>query len=64
MRGGVAQEATQTFAGEVRLIFSEEELDGLLRDEAGSLLVLMSTVTWCRPCKGMQKSVQVRCLEP
>ena len=54
------QSPVQDFAGEVRLIFSETELDDLLKEAGDNLCVLMSTVTWCRPCKGIQKSVQVR----
>ena len=53
------QDPLQKFPGEVNLVFSEAELDTLLKEDAKSLIVLMSTVTWCRPCKGMQKGVQV-----
>lgn len=54
------QEQLQRFPGEVNLLFSEQELDDIIKEEASSLVVLMSTVTWCRPCKGMQKAIQVR----
>ncbi|KAK9800235.1 hypothetical protein WJX73_003462 [Symbiochloris irregularis] len=53
-----SQAAAKDFAGEVRLIFSEKDLDELLKDAGQNLSVLMSTVTWCRPCKAMQKSIQ------
>lgn len=51
-------EQLQRFPGEVNLLFSEQELDDIIKEEASSLVVLMSTVTWCRPCKGMQKAIQ------
>lgn len=44
---------------DVALIFSEAELDELLA-AAGSarLVVLFCGLTWCRPCKGMQRPFQ------
>ena len=38
------------------LIFTERELDEAIA-EAGSekVVVVFSALTWCRPCKGMQR---------
>ncbi|KAK9861221.1 hypothetical protein WJX84_009103 [Apatococcus fuscideae] len=38
----------------VVIVNSEEELDEKLKADATKLLVLLSTVTWCRPCKNPQ----------
>lgn len=42
--------------GGISLIFSEEELDEVLRRNAN--VVLFSGLTWCRPCKAMQRPYQ------
>jgi hypothetical protein len=39
----------------VSVIFSEGEMDEVLKKHAGRLVVLFGGVTWCRPCKGVQK---------
>ena len=41
------------------LIFSEEELDALISANPDKLVVVFGALTWCRPCKGMQRPVQV-----
>ena len=41
------------------LIFSEAELDSLLHEHANRLVVLEASLTWCRPCKGFEKTFQV-----
>ncbi len=38
---------------------SEEELDSKLKDDAAKLIVLLSTVTWCRPCKTLKRPLEV-----
>ncbi len=44
---------------DVTLIFSESELDELLRYAGSSkMVVLFCGLTWCRPCKGMQRAFQ------
>ncbi len=41
------------------LIFSESELDELLTAAGSSkMVVLFCGLTWCRPCKGMQRPFQ------
>eukprot|EP00197_Chlamydomonas_leiostraca_P003884 CAMPEP_0202867274 /NCGR_PEP_ID=MMETSP1391-20130828/9073_1 /ASSEMBLY_ACC=CAM_ASM_000867 /TAXON_ID=1034604 /ORGANISM="Chlamydomonas leiostraca, Strain SAG 11-49" /LENGTH=362 /DNA_ID=CAMNT_0049547303 /DNA_START=21 /DNA_END=1109 /DNA_ORIENTATION=+ len=46
--------------GDIALIFSEKEFDEALEGAAasGKLLVLFSALTWCRPCKGLQRPAQ------
>lgn len=41
------------------LLFSEAELDEVLQKDSGKLVVLMASMTWCRPCKGLQRPYQV-----
>ena len=33
----------------------------MLAEDKDALVVLMSTLTWCRPCKGLAKPFQVAC---
>lgn len=40
--------------GAVNLFFSEEDFDKVLAANPGKLIVLMGSVTWCRPCKAFQ----------
>mmetsp|Transcript_32043 Transcript_32043/g.82062 ORF Transcript_32043/g.82062 Transcript_32043/m.82062 type:complete len:374 (-) Transcript_32043:164-1285(-) len=42
-------------SGDVALIFSGEELDDVNEQNPGRLVVLMASLTWCRPCKAFQK---------
>lgn len=44
--------------GDVTLIFSEEELDELARDYEEQLMIVFCGLTWCRPCKAMQRPYQ------
>ncbi|KXZ48459.1 hypothetical protein GPECTOR_27g629 [Gonium pectorale] len=48
----------QAVEGDMTLIFSEQELDELIAAHPGKLVVLFCALTWCRPCKGMQRPVQ------
>ena len=43
----------------VVVLDSEEELDSKLKDDAAKLIVLLSTVTWCRPCKTLKRPLEV-----
>ena len=43
----------------VVVVNSEEELDSKLKADAAKLLVLLSTVTWCRPCKSLKRPLEV-----
>ena len=52
---------TKTHPGEVVEIESEEELDKILQEDKDSLIVLLGSLTWCRPCKTLAKPLQVRC---
>jgi hypothetical protein len=52
---------TKTHPGEVVEIESEEELDKILQEDKNSLIVLLGSLTWCRPCKTLAKPLQVRC---
>ena len=47
--------------GEERVVVvnSEEELDEKLKADAAKLVVLLSTVTWCRPCKTLKRPLEV-----
>ena len=45
----------------VVVVNSEEELDNKLKADAAKLLVLLSTVTWCRPCKSLKRPLEVTC---
>ncbi|KAG2444159.1 hypothetical protein HYH02_009098 [Chlamydomonas schloesseri] len=44
--------------GDMTLIFSEEELDAIIAANPNKLVVVFGALTWCRPCKGMQRPVQ------
>lgn len=44
--------------GGLTLIFSEEELDEVVAAAKDKLVVVFSALTWCRPCKGMQRPMQ------
>lgn len=44
--------------GDLTLIFSEAELDEILKGAKDKLVVVFSALTWCRPCKAMQRPVQ------
>jgi Ca2+-binding EF-hand superfamily protein/thiol-disulfide isomerase/thioredoxin len=41
--------------GGVTLIFSEEEFDAVLAAHPDKLIVVMASVTWCRPCRSFQE---------
>ena len=49
-----------TQPGEIVEIESEEELDRILQERKDSLIVLLGSLTWCRPCKTLAKPMQVR----
>lgn len=49
-----------THPGEIVEIESEEELDKILQERKDSLVVLLGSLTWCRPCKTLAKPMQVR----
>lgn len=42
------------------LIFSGEEFKALSATHPRRVVVLEASFTWCRPCKGFQKSYEVR----
>lgn len=42
------------------MLFSEEEFDCLLQSNPDHLIVLEAGLTWCRPCKGFERTFQVR----
>lgn len=44
--------------GEVMLIFSGEEFKALSTSHPRRVVVLEASFTWCRPCKGFQKSYE------
>ncbi|GLI63445.1 hypothetical protein VaNZ11_006417, partial [Volvox africanus] len=44
--------------GDMTIIFSEQELDEILSTNLNKLVVIFAALTWCRPCKGMQRPVQ------
>ena len=55
------QEApSKSHHGEVVEIESEDELDKILQEDKDSLIVLLGSLTWCRPCKTLAKPLQVR----
>ena len=41
---------------------SEEEFDAALAQHAQRLIVLEASLTWCRPCKGFERSYEVPAL--
>lgn len=45
--------------GEVSMLMSEEEFDAALALHAQRLIVLEASLTWCRPCKGFERSYEV-----
>ena len=54
------QEApAKTQPGEIVEIESEEELDSILQERKDTLIVLLGSLTWCRPCKTLAKPLQV-----
>lgn len=58
---GLSASASSVIAplsGDVTVIFSEAELDEILQKNAEQLVVLFCGLTWCRPCKGMQRTYQ------
>lgn len=54
-----AAHCTQAVEGGLTLIFSAAELDEIVAANAGKLVVVFGALTWCRPCKAMQRPVQV-----
>ncbi|GLC40129.1 hypothetical protein PLESTB_000880200 [Pleodorina starrii] len=44
--------------GDMTLIFSERELDEIIAANPNKMVVIFGALTWCRPCKGMQRPVQ------
>jgi len=50
--------------GSVTLFFSQEELDVLLEKNSDRLVVVEASLTWCPPCKGFEKTLQVPCHPP
>lgn len=54
----------QTQPGEIVEIESEEELDSILQERKDTLIVLLGSLTWCRPCKTLAKPLQVRASFP
>lgn len=55
-----AGEAGQILAelGSVTLFFSQAELDLVLEEHSDRLVVVEASLTWCRPCKGFEKTFQ------
>ena len=49
----------KTQPGEIVEIESEEELDSILQERKDTLIVLLGSLTWCRPCKTLAKPLQV-----
>ena len=49
----------QAQLGEVLMLFSEAEFDVLLEAHASQLIVLEAGLSWCRPCKGFERTFQV-----
>lgn len=47
-------------SGEVVTFFTEKEYDSLVIENAGKLVVIMASLTWCRPCKRMTPVLEVR----
>ncbi|CAL5224412.1 g7094 [Coccomyxa viridis] len=48
----------KTQPGEILEIESEEELDNILQERKDTLIVLLGSLTWCRPCKTLAKPLQ------
>ncbi len=46
-------------SGTVNMIFSEAEFDKVLTEAGGKLVILMATLTWCRPCKAFGPTYEV-----
>lgn len=46
-------------AGTVNMIFSEAEFDKILSEAGNKLVVLMASLTWCRPCKAFGPTYEV-----
>lgn len=46
-------------AGTVNMIFSEAEFDKILGEAGNKLVVLMASLTWCRPCKAFGPTYEV-----
>ncbi|GFR52365.1 hypothetical protein Agub_g14924 [Astrephomene gubernaculifera] len=44
--------------GDMTIIFSEQELDEIITANPNKLVVVFGALTWCRPCKAMQRPVQ------
>lgn len=42
------------------MLMSEEEFDAALAQHAQRLIVLEASLTWCRPCKGFERSYEAR----
>ena len=55
----VQEAPAKSHHGEVVEIESEEELDKILQEDRESLIVLLGSLTWCRPCKTLAKPLQV-----
>ncbi len=49
----------QAVEGDLTLIFSAAELDEIVAANPGKVVVVFGALTWCRPCKAMQRPVQV-----
>lgn len=52
-----SQAVIDVVEGDLSLIFSEAELDEILTKNKDKLTVLFCALTWCRPCKAMQKPI-------
>lgn len=55
---GPPKAAPKLLPGGVNLFFSEEELDAVLAANKDKVVVLMASVTWCRPCKAFQENYE------
>jgi thiol-disulfide isomerase/thioredoxin len=57
-KDGTAQTLIQPLKDDLTLIFSETELDEIIAERHDRITVIFAGLTWCRPCKGMQRPVQ------
>lgn len=44
--------------GAMSIIMSEEELDEVLQRKDGKATVIFAALSWCRPCKAVQRSIE------
>ncbi|KAK9810405.1 hypothetical protein WJX72_010210 [[Myrmecia] bisecta] len=44
--------------GRVTTVFSTEEFDTVMTDHADTLVVVEASLTWCRPCKGFERTFE------